>query len=327
MDLLQPYIPYAWILVLVLVFLTYIVLDGLISGIGILSFWIKDQKLLRDMTESFSGVWHTHQTWLVLFAGLLFGSYPAVFGKVLSLLYLPVSLFILGFFTRGLAIEFLELKEPRRLWTFFYALGSVIQTLSQAMVLVLILQIIVFQALLFPAVPSMTTHLFTFGLSLILVFSYLLFGLIYLIQKTSGENQLLFYKLSSHTGMFLVATTILLLITLSLPKPQHPFLLYSFLGLIVVSSLLFFRGIALKKGRVLLPLFLMCFLSLVAAYLTTYPKLLEALAALPVFVASPRSQFSLLIIFCIMLPVIILYNILQYRVFRGKVDENGKQNY
>ena len=33
----QPYIGYAWILILTLVFRTYLISDGLVSGIGILS--------------------------------------------------------------------------------------------------------------------------------------------------------------------------------------------------------------------------------------------------------------------------------------------------
>jgi cytochrome bd ubiquinol oxidase subunit II len=320
-DCWQPYIGYLWIFILSLVFLTYLVLDGLVSGIGILSLWIRDQKLLKVMTESFSGVWHTHQTWLVVFGSLLFGAFPTVFGRVLSILYLPVSLLILGLVMRGIALEFMELKEPRRLWTFFFALGSMILTLSQTMAVVLTLQIIFYYT--FSRMPSslLISNLFTFGLTLIVIFSYLLFGLTYLIAKTTGEYQALFYTMARKVAVFLIVAAIGIIVALSIPIPQHPVILYTAFGSTLVISLLLFHCLLQGKERPLFPLSVLCFITLFVALLSTYPGLLPAVMSLPVFVSSAKSQVMLLVFFGVMLPVIIIYNVFQYRVFRGKVDE------
>jgi cytochrome d ubiquinol oxidase subunit II len=326
-ECLQPYIGTIWISILALVFLTYLVLDGLVSGIGILSFWIRDQELLKEMTESFSGVWHTHQTWLVVFAGLLFGAFPTVFGRVLSVLYLPVSLFILGLVVRGVALELMELKEPRRLWTFFFALGSMILTLSQAMVVVLTLQIISYSA--FGKFPSSfwVSNVFTFGLTLTLIFSFLLFGLTYLINKTSGDAQDLFYTLARKVAMFLIVAAIGIIVALSIPTPQHPVILYAAFGSTLIISLLLFRCLLQGKERPLFPLAVLCFVALFVALLSTYPGLIQAVSSLPLFIASARSQAMLLIFFCLMLSVCVIYNVFQYRVFRGKVDDINDRNY
>ena len=326
-DCWQPYIGYLWILILALVFLTYLVLDGLVSGIGILSLWIRDQKLLKEMTESFSGVWHTHQTWLVVFGSLLFGAFPAVFGRVLSILYLPVSLLILGLVIRGIALELMELKEPRRLWTFFFALGSMILTLSQAMAVVLTLQIIFYQA--FSRIPSsfLVANIFTFGLTLIFIFSYLLFGLTYLISKTSGDAQDLFYILARKVALFLIVAAIGIIVALSIPTPQHPLILYAAFGSTLVISLLLFRCLLQGKERPLFPLAVLCFVTLFVALLSTYLGLLPAMTSLPVYVSSAKSQVMLLVFFVVMLPVIIIYNVFQYRVFRGKGYDVNDRNY
>lgn len=323
----QPYIGYIWILILALVFLTYLILDGLVSGIGILSLWIRDQQLLGEMTESFSGVWHTQQTWLVVFAGLLFGSFPAVFGRVLSVLYLPVFLLIMGLVIRGVSLELLELKEPRRLWTFFFALGSIILTLSQAMVVVLTLQIVYYSA--FARLPSsfMISNVFTFGLTMTLIFSYLLFGLTFLIRKTSGDSQILFYMIARKVAVFLVVAAICVIVALSIPTPQHPVILYAAFGATLVISLLLFRCLLQGKEGPLFPLAIGCFVSLFLALLSTYPGLIPALASIPVFISSAKSQIMMLIALCIILPVIIIYNVFHYRVFRGKVDDRTDQKY
>lgn len=323
----QPYIGYIWILILTLVFLTYLILDGLVSGIGILSLWIRDQHLLSEMTESFAGVWHTHQTWLVVFAGLLFGSFPVVFGRVLSVLYLPAFLLILGLVIRGISLELLELKEPRRLWTFFFALGSIILTLSQAMVVVLTLQIIYYYA--FAKLPASIwmNSIFTFGLTMTLIFSYLLFGTTYLIGKTSGDNQTLFYMIARKVAVFLVVAAICVIIALSIPTPQYPLVLYGAFGATLLVSLILFRCLMQGKEKPLFLLAIACFLSLFLALLSTYPGLVPALSSIPVFVSSAKSQTMLLIAFGIILPVIIIYNVFQYRVFRGKVDGTPDQKY
>jgi len=323
----QPYIGYAWILILALVFLTYLISDGLVSGIGILSLWIRDQRVLSDMTESFSGVWHTHQTWLVVFAGLLFGSFPMVFGRVLSILYLPAFLLILGLVVRGVAVELLELNESRRLWTFFFALGSIVLTLSQAMVVALTLQIIYYYAFSRLPASALMVNGFTFGLTTTLILSYILFGATYLIGKTSGDNQTLFYIIARKVAVFLIVAAICVIVGLSMPQPQHPIILYAAFGATLILSLILFRCLMQGKEKPLFFLSVACFIALFLALLSTYPGLIPALASIPLFVSSAKSQISMLIAFCFILPVIIIYNVFQYRVFRGKVDEGSNQNY
>lgn len=323
----QPYIGYAWILILALVFFTYLISDGLVSGIGILSLWIRDHHVLSDMTESFSGVWHTHQTWLVVFAGLLFGSFPVVFGRVLSVLYLPAFLLILGLVIRGVAIELLELNESRRLWTFFFTLGSIILTLSQAMVVVLSLQIIYFSAFSRHPASALTTNAFTFGLTTTLILSYTLFGATYLIGKTSGDNQTLFYIIARKVAVFLIVAAICVIVGLSIPQPQHPAILYAAFGATLILSLILFRCLMQGKEKPLFFLSVACFIALFLALLSTYPGLIPALASLPLFVSSATSQIALLTVFCLILPVIIIYNVFQYHVFRGKVDERSNRDY
>ena len=173
----------------------------------------------------------------------------------------------------------------------------------------------------------MVANIFTFGLTLILIFSYLLFGLTYLINKTSGDAQELFYILARKVALFLIVAAIGIIVALSIPTPQHPVILYAAFGSTLVISLLLFRCLLQGKERPLFPLAVLCFVTLFVALLSTYPGLLPAVTSLPMFVSSAKSQVMLLVFFSFMLPVIVIYNVFRYRVFRGKVDGDSDQNY
>jgi cytochrome d ubiquinol oxidase subunit II len=319
----QPYIGYAWVFVLALIFLTYLVLDGLVSGIGMLSLWIREPRLRKEMVESFSGVWHAHQTWLVVFAGLLFGSFPMVFGRMLPFLYLPVFLLIVGIAIRGISLELLELNESPGLWTFLFSLGSIILTFSQALLAVFTLKVIYYYAFFqFPA-SALPGNVFTLGLTLTLIFSYILFGATYLITKTSGDSESLFYAVARKASSALVVTVACVIVLLGIPRPQHPLILYTAFGIALLLSVILFRCLTHGKKKPLFFLAVFSFISLSFALFSTYPGFIPALSSISLFVSSPRSQYVMLIVFCLILPVIIMYNVFQYRVFLGEARKNA----
>ncbi len=69
------------------------------------------------MVATIGPFWDANETWLVLGIGLLLVSFPAAHGIVLTALYLPVALMLLGLTLRGVAFEFrVKAQQQHQNW-------------------------------------------------------------------------------------------------------------------------------------------------------------------------------------------------------------------
>ena len=75
--------------------LVYVVLDGFDLGIGIL-FTLAQDDDKDTMVNAIGPFWDANETWLVLAVGLLLVAFPAAHGVILSALYIPVFLLLVG---------------------------------------------------------------------------------------------------------------------------------------------------------------------------------------------------------------------------------------
>ena len=106
-DLTTPagWLPVAFMILMGLAILAYVVLDGYDLGVGILSAAAGDAQRDR-MIASIGPFWDANETWLVLAVGLLLVAFPQAHGMILGDLYLPVAGLLLGLILRGVAFEF-----------------------------------------------------------------------------------------------------------------------------------------------------------------------------------------------------------------------------
>lgn len=79
--------------------LIYVVLDGFDLGVGVL-FPLADDAEKDRMIASIGPFWDANETWLVLAVGLLLVAFPAAHGVVLTALYLPVAIMLIGLILR-----------------------------------------------------------------------------------------------------------------------------------------------------------------------------------------------------------------------------------
>ena len=63
------------------------------------------------MVASIGPFWDANETWLVLAIGLLLVAFPVAHGTILTALYLPVAVMLIGLILRGVAFEF-RAKAP-----------------------------------------------------------------------------------------------------------------------------------------------------------------------------------------------------------------------
>ena len=85
--------------------LIYVVLDGYDLGVGLLLHRATDAQ--KDtMIASIGPFWDANETWLVLGVGILLIAFPKAHGMILTALYLPVALMLVGLILRGVAFDF-----------------------------------------------------------------------------------------------------------------------------------------------------------------------------------------------------------------------------
>ena len=116
--------------------LIYVILDGFDLGVGVLFPFAEEDEKDR-MIASIGPFWDANETWLVLAVGLLLVAFPSAHGAILTALYLPVAIMLIGLILRGVAFEF-RAKAPaphKRLWNNAFFVGSLMTSLSQGFML------------------------------------------------------------------------------------------------------------------------------------------------------------------------------------------------
>lgn len=320
------WLPHAFAALMGLSILIYVVLDGFDLGVGLLFPFAEPEE--RDtMVASIGPFWDANETWLVLAIGLLLVAFPVAHGAILTALYLPVTVMLIGLILRGVAFEF-RAKAPlghKRIWDGAFYVGSLMAALSQGFMLGLYIMGLEWSAL------TVAFALLTAG-ALSVAFSFL--GAAWTILKTEGALQ----RKAVHWAKGGIWGMVLGMGAVSIASP-------------LVSGRIFERWFSFPEVVLLLPLPLMsvaliallwlalsrlptrddsfswfpfaaaCMLVILGfsgmAY-SFYPYIVPDKLTIVEAAASRESLWIILVGTMVVLPVIILYSILAYTVFRGK---------
>jgi cytochrome d ubiquinol oxidase subunit II len=130
------WLPLAFLALMGLAMLVYVILDGYDLGVGALLGAAGDRD--KDtMVASIGPFWDANETWLVLGVGILLVAFPPAHGLILGALYLPVALMLVGLTLRGVAFDFRTKAgaERKALWNGAFNAGSVLASLAQGYML------------------------------------------------------------------------------------------------------------------------------------------------------------------------------------------------
>jgi cytochrome bd ubiquinol oxidase subunit II len=319
-------LPLIFMAVMGLALLAYVILDGYDLGVGILLPLASDED--KDvMVSSIGPFWDANETWLVLGIGVLLVAFPQAHGIVLSALYLPVAVMLLGLTLRGVSFDFRVKARAahKALWNRLFAAGSLMAAMAQGWMLGSYLTGFDF---------GWASLLFSLGIALTLPTAYAMLGAGWLIMKTSDALQARAVRWAR--AVLVPMGAALVGISLASPLISSPvwdrwFSMPQFIGLLPIpvacAAAFFAAGHVLARPRLVgtgygwvvfastVLVFVMAFLGL--AY-SLYPFIV--IDRLTVWQAAAAHE-SLVFIFvgvAITLPAIIVYTVYMYRVFWGK---------
>lgn len=181
-SLPQNWLPLFFYVAMGLSLLLYIVLDGYDLGVGILlPFASNDDKDM--MVASIGPFWDANETWLVLSVGLLLVAFPYAHGIVLTELYLPAALMLMGLILRGVSFDF-RAKAPlsqKPFWNFNFFFGSLLASITQGLMIGRVIT---------GFDRTEASWIFAGMVAAFLPVGYALLGSTWLIMKTHGPLQM-----------------------------------------------------------------------------------------------------------------------------------------
>ncbi|MEM6848517.1 MAG: cytochrome d ubiquinol oxidase subunit II [Pseudomonadota bacterium] len=310
--------------------LVYVVLDGFDLGVGILFAGARSEEQRDRMVASIGPFWDANETWLVLAVGILLVAFPVAHGTVLTALYLPVALMLLGLILRGVAFEFRAKAPARQKWAWDVAFfcGSLLTALSQGFMLGMYIMGLEW---------SWMTASFAMLTALCLVAGYAFIGACWLIIKTEDELQRGSVRAARWALWGVVAGIATVSIATPLVSPRILERWFSIPEIFVliplpVGSIVLVAVIAVilrhlpdaEDNWCWLPfaggtaLFVTAFTGLAYSF---YPYVVPGDMTIYEAAAAPESLIIILVGSVFVLPVIIGYSVLAYTVFRGKASE------
>lgn len=309
--------------------LVYALLDGYDLGVGILmKNASKEEKDI--MLASIGPFWDANETWLVLGVGLLLVAFPAAHGIILTNLYIPVAVMLFGLIFRGVAFDFRTKSKTHfhARWNNAFFAGSLIAAVAQGYML---------GSYILGFEHSLQSILFSILTGFSLACGYALIGACWLIIKMEGDLQKRAVKWAQHSlyGSILGITLVSLATPLVSPRIFDKWF--------SMPNLLFLSPIPIATGALVLTLwyilkklpkpndrhcwvpfaatagiFILSFSGLAYSF---FPYIVPDQLKIVDAASAPESLMIILIGALIVIPVLLGYTFLAYKIFHGKATD------
>ncbi len=324
-------LPLLWALIIGFGVMMYVVMDGFDLGIGILYPFIPDKEDRDVAMNTVAPVWDGNETWLVLGGAGLLAAFPIVYSVVLTALYIPLILMLLGLIFRGIAFEFrFKAKDrERHVWDKAFIGGSMTATFFQGVTLGAYVSGLPVENGAYQGGPLDWIAPFPLFTGVGLLIAYALLGSTWLIMKTEGALQARMFQLTRPLLGILLATIGIVSIWTPLRDPAIAERWFSFPNVIWFSPVpLLVLGTvalmywALARGRQVAPFLLtllLIFLGYAGLGISGWPDILPPDISIWEAAAPEQSMGFALVGALLIIPFILMYTAFAYYVFRGKV--------
>ncbi|HJV75729.1 MAG TPA: cytochrome d ubiquinol oxidase subunit II [Noviherbaspirillum sp.] len=324
-------LPVIWAALIGISVALYVLLDGFDLGIGILFPFYRNEAERDLVMNSVAPFWDGNETWLVMGGVGLWVVFPLAYSLVMPAVYLPIIVMLLALIFRGVAFEFRWVAKPHHhKWDVAFAAGSTIAAFAQGVVLGAILQEIRVENGQFAGGSLDWLTPFSLMCGAALTVGYALLGATWLMMKTGGEVEQ--HARRWGTPLLIALLAFIALVSIWTPLQIERIAerwfstpnLYYLLPVPLVTLLLAWlcwRGI--RKQQPILPfasavgIFLLAYAGLVVS---NVPYLVPPSVTLWQAAAAPSSQLFFLMGTMILMPMILIYMVIVFWLFRGKLQ-------
>ncbi len=329
-----------WFFLIFVLIAGYFVLDGFDLGAGVLYRALAKTEGERALVRrSIGPVWDGNEVWLLTAGGALFAAFPAAYATTFSGFYLAVMLVLFGLIVRAVSLEF-RAHDPKwgRVWDACFTIGSFLPALLLGVALANVLAGIPMAANGdYSGVPLLgLLSPFTLVVGLLGFAMCLSAGAAWVAAKVDKANPVHARAEKLRRVWQVVAIALFVIasvLTFAVVKPQ---LASGMIVLGVVFALAFVgcmaASLVLGKKGADLPAFLLqsaaavCLVALMAVSL--FPSLVVATpgsaGASITLMSAASSDLSLAWmtgIACVGVPLVLVYHVIVYRTFRGRLTE------
>jgi cytochrome d ubiquinol oxidase subunit II len=348
-----------WYIVLVIMLTLYLVLDGYDFGAGIIHLlFAKTEADKKAITRAIGPFWDANEVWLIAGGGVLFFAFPTLYASAFSGFYLPLILILWLLIFRAIGLELrghLNNLMWRAIWDASFGIASLLLALFFALAVGNIVRgvnlgevvngVSAYEPQYFllplwnPTLNPLAESLgiidwFTLMLGAIGVVSLTIHGANWIIYKTNSAINTKLKEVVFRMNFVLSGLVLISLLTWHIVEP-HPFdnfidqpLLWVFPALSVFGVAGLFRVKHFKRDGLG---FLFSTLFLVGGFIATaiaiFPNLLPSTngvnPSLTIYnTAAPEYGLSIGVRwFSLGILLVAIYFVVQYRVFRGKMDD------
>ena len=324
-------LPVVWYFIIGFAVLMYVLLDGFVLGIGILTLFADDGAQRDLMMQTAAPIWDGNETWLVMGGAGLMAAFPRAYAVVLSSLYLPVLFMLIALIFRGVAFEFrFKAERSRWVWGFAFSAGSIVCAFMQGLILGALVEGMPLAGGKYVHNPAFAWFSpFSMLTGTAVVFGYALLGATWLILKTEGRVQEIAFHLAR--PLMLAVIAFMGLVSAWLPFLDSSLMerWFSWPNVLYLSPVPVLTAlnaaalwVAVARQREVAPfVWSLCFFGLGFAGLVAgmWPNIVPPSMTLWDAASPVQSQGFVLVGVIIMIPAVLAYTAYSYHVFRGKV--------
>jgi cytochrome bd ubiquinol oxidase subunit II len=322
-----------WVALLAISILLYVLLDGFDLGVGMLFGVAPHEPRRRAMMSAVAPIWDGNETWLVVAGVILWGAFPIVYSILMSAFYLPVILMLAGLILRGVAFEYrARTSRMRWVWDASFAGGSLVAAFMQGLMVGALVEGLPLSDGRYAGGIFGWLSPFAVLCGVGLCIGYALLGACWLVRKCEGEVREEAYRLIPYLAVaLLVFLIVVFAYALAERLPvlsrwlERPYLfvfpVVGALAAIALAASVRLREDAAPSVMVAL-IFAAAFCTLAISfwpYMIPFAITIEEAAA-------PHSSLAFmfwgegLFVF----PLMLLYTVISWSVFRGKVDSTAQ---
>jgi cytochrome bd ubiquinol oxidase subunit II len=317
-----------WVAILAVSILLYVLLDGFDLGVGILFSLAGSEERRRAMMSAVAPIWDGNETWLVVAGVVLWGAFPVIYSTLLSAFYLPIILMLAGLILRGVAFEYRSKTERLRwIWDASFAGGSLAASFMQGLTVGALVEEL-------PIINGQYTggefgwlSPFAILCGIGLCLGYSLLGACWLVRKCEGDVREAAYRLIPVLATGLLA---FLVIVFGYALAEHlrvvrrwierPYL-FIFPAISAIAALVAAASVRHRRDGVPFYMVTLIFMAAFGTLAISFWPYMIPFSITIEEAAAPHSSLAFmfwgegLFVF----PLMLLYTVISYTVFRGKV--------